>query len=116
MVTNTTKERQEMLLSGKVEIVNNYRSEFIQGKSVYEMSRLLKSHTLAMEVLIDPGKFHHPIISTNVVSISGDTSEFQVNDLELADAVGAQREPTYVGEAIISDHLVEGGLELPTMQ
>ena len=113
-VINMGRKREKFFVTGKIELINQYKAVPIDQDREKLRSTLI-SFPLGREILVNTGgKNSIPTFSVNQLSFKEGT-EVKVSDMEFADTVHL-KEPTYSGEADISPEIIETeGIDLPTV-
>jgi len=115
-VANVTSKPIEDFVLGKWEIINNSTAVAIDDKNIPLMKRIIKNHPLSRELLYTDKGAHirFPVSSINLLNTISNPKYSQKSDFLNGDCV-ISREPTYEGEALITEEIIEGGLDLPTI-
>ena len=114
LVANTCNKNINMLIIGKYEILNGYKSIRIDPSSYHILKDALKSNPLGREILpcINSQEQNVPIFSISNTKMRT-PENMDVNDID-TEALFSQS-PSYMGEAQIDEKTFEPrGIEVPT--
>ena len=104
------------IITGKFEVINQYKSVCIENEVRANLRNLLQVHPLGREILStdNMSTFSLPLMTVNSISTQNN-AKLSVNDIDFSEAIFGNS-PDYTGEANLDPVIIEPtGVDIPTL-